>query len=619
MKKLALVFVALALCFVAPTAYDAIAGPKQKSFADEIGNVTVGEVSSTSKLRVPCITWGGDMVTFYANGTSLKTKSGSIFDGLGLDMQIVCTDDFHQQVRDYMSGKSPFLRGTYRMVRLASEVIGEDPRTQGVVLTQMSWSRGGDNLVVRENINSAADLKGKTVLLQRGGPHIGMLDDILSTAGLKWSDVKIVWTKDLSGTKDSPAEKFKKNKRYDAAFVITPDMLALTGGRDQVGSGAEGTVRGAKVLVSTAELSRSIADVYIVRKDFYDANTDLVHKFVAGYLKAAEEVTDLKAKYDKKQSAPKYKKLLKFAMKTYGSKTLPTEADADGLFTDCQLVGYAGNMAFFKDTSNKRGFDTFSSSSLAMAKSQGFIKAPKHDLLPSPVTWGKVSKLGKLKYTSGSMTGRFDSKKAQKEIEGLDKDEMDSRTIYSFTITFEPNQTDFTPSKYGKDFKKAALEAQKYGGAVIVIRGHSDPTMTLKTFVIAGMKKGIIKRSGTKGNYTYTYNGRQLDLTSTEDIVKLIESGAFDGLSDANPRELMTKGLNLSQKRAEAVRSALFSYAKSAKITVDKTQIRAQGVGIREPVNAKPKNRYEAAENQRVEFRIVRVSTEATKAGDFDF
>ena len=51
--------------------------------------------------------------------------------------------------------------------------------------------------------------------------------------------------------------------------VITPDMLALTGGLDSTGTGAEGTVEGAEVLVSTAQMSRSVADVLAVRKRLF--------------------------------------------------------------------------------------------------------------------------------------------------------------------------------------------------------------------------------------------------------------------------------------------------------------------------------------------------------------
>jgi ABC-type nitrate/sulfonate/bicarbonate transport system substrate-binding protein len=108
----------------------------------------------------------------------------------------------------------------------------------------------------------------------------------LKAAGLTWDDITIVWVKDLTGP-NGPAEKFRKGE-CDVACVVTPDMIGLCSGVDQVGSGAEGTVEGSHVVNSTATMSRSIADVYICRKDFFDANKDWVQKFVTGYLKATE-------------------------------------------------------------------------------------------------------------------------------------------------------------------------------------------------------------------------------------------------------------------------------------------------------------------------------------------
>ena len=95
-----------------------------------------------------------------------------------------------------MSGKSPFLRGTYRMMGMASEVIGRDPRTEGVVIKQLTWS-AGDHLVAREGLKTISDLKGKTIVLQQSGPHVGMLADVLEAANLTWNDVTIRWAKDL--------------------------------------------------------------------------------------------------------------------------------------------------------------------------------------------------------------------------------------------------------------------------------------------------------------------------------------------------------------------------------------------------------------------------------------
>ena len=52
-------------------------------------------------------------------------------------------------------------------------------------------------------------------------------------------------------------------------------------------------VKGAHVVISTAHMSRSIADVYACRKDYYD-NRAWIDKFTAGYLKACEELVAAK-------------------------------------------------------------------------------------------------------------------------------------------------------------------------------------------------------------------------------------------------------------------------------------------------------------------------------------
>src|SRR5208283_5108272 len=247
-------------------------GTAQEPFSTTVGKVTVGDVKKADVIEVPYITWGGDVATFIANGGKGETKPGTIFAKQGLKLNLVPGDDFVGQVKNYLEGKSPFLRGTTSMIGLASEVLGSDPRTKPVVFLQLTWS-AGDHVVSRENLKTLNDLKGKTIALQKGGPHVGMLDDILRTAKLDWKDIKVIWTDDVTGDK-GPAAAFKKNDKIDACFVISPDMAGLTGGLDSTGTGAEGTVKGAKVLVSTVQMSRSIADVYACRKDFYDANKE---------------------------------------------------------------------------------------------------------------------------------------------------------------------------------------------------------------------------------------------------------------------------------------------------------------------------------------------------------
>lgn len=589
---------------------------QEPRFADLVGPGTVGPVTQTGSLQVPFITWGGDMATFYANG-GLTTRPGTIFQKQGLNLKLVPADDFLQQVRDYRAGKTPFLRGTFHMIGLASEVIGSDPRTKGVAILQMTWS-AGDHLVAREHLRTLADLKGKTIALQQAGPHVGMLDDVLKSAQLTWSDVKVVWTKDLTASADAPAELFRKRNDVDACFAITPDMAGLCGGVTSTGTGAEGTVKGARVLVSTAQLSRSIADVYVCRRDFYDANKELITKLVAGYLKACEEIVELKKQYEASGS-PAYKALLQMTQDIYGKKTIPVLDDAHGLVTDCTFVGYPGNVAFFTEQGNLTGFEAFQKSALDLAVNRGFARE-RMGLFPSGFDYKSPLFLGYLTKTTLERSERFRAEAVRSEIEQLSAGgELDDRTIVSFTISFEPNQTEFSAVQYGAEFQRVVETAARFGNAVVAIRGHADPTKTLLDLVKAGMAKNVLKRVGTPGNYSYSLSGRPLDLGSTAELVKMIETGSFDGVPENNPRETMQAALNLSRSRAEAVLASIVEYAKGKGVALDKTQVQPVGVGIREPFVAKPANMDEAKKNMRVEFRVVRVAAEASKQADFDF
>ena len=594
----------------------------QESFVDAIGPVTVREVTSISPLVVPYITWGGESALFHANG-GLTTQAGTIMEKQGLNLKLVPGDNFQQQVKDYLSGKSPFLRGTFRMIAQASEAVGRDPGTKPVVFGQMTWS-AGDHFVGRANIRKISDLSGKKIAIQKGGPHVGMLYDMLKTARLSKTNVQIVWVDELTGA-NGPAERFRNDSSIAGCFVITPDMIGLTGGPDNAGTGAEGTVKGAHVVVSTATLSRSIADVYACRKDFYDTYKPLIERFFAGYLKGAEEVIALKKVYEKSGST-QYNKLLTTMQNIYGKDVLPTlEEDAHGLIADCTFVGQPGNIAFFNDPTNTiTGFEGFNKAGLDMAVNWGFAKQ-RYALLPSDLNFNSNTFKSLLATTVSAPTQlkqtRFKKETVRAEIESFNEDAiLDEKTLISFTIQFDANQNTFSATQYSSEFDRVVELASKYGNAAIAIKGHSDPSRTLSVLVRAGRSKGILKRTGTRGNYRYFMNGKPFTLENTAELIRLIENKAFDDGSDVeSPYQVMRAALKLSEQRGEAVKQAIITYARQKNARIDTDQIVPVGVGIKEPIIPKPTSPAEAAENRRVEFALIKVSAEAVTASDFDF
>ncbi|MBN1912541.1 MAG: hypothetical protein JW818_22665 [Pirellulales bacterium] len=610
----------LAILVLATAVVPALA---QQRFSDLVGPVAVRPVAKQAQVQVPFITWGGDVATFLANG-GLTTQPGTIFANQGLNIRLVQGDDFVAQVRNYMSGKTPFIRGTFRMLGQASEVLGSDPRTKPVIIMQLTWS-AGDHVVARAPLKTLNDLKSKTgkkikVALQQGGPHVGLLDDMLHSAQLKWADIDVVWVPDLTGPK-GPAERFRKDPTIDACCVISPDMIGLTGGLDAKGSGAEGTIRGAHVLVSTASASRSIADVYGVRSDWFEANRPWVEKFVAGYLQASDEIRAMRDGFEKSgKMTREYKQVLTMAQSIFGKDVLPTlEVDAHGLLLDCTYVRLPGNISFFQDKGNLNGFEPKLKAALDLAVGQGYAKV-RSGFVPANLDYRKLTTLPgiNLKYEEPSASGGGTIRAESLDI--FPGSELDERTIVSFTVKFPPNQTTFSPDQYGAEINRVIQSASTFGNAAVVIVGHSDPTKTLVDLVRAGQAKGILKRSGTRGNYKYYIQtgvgSKPLDLEQTDTVVKLIKSGAFDGVQPS-PRQTMQAALNLSLARAEAVKQGIIDYAKQQGKTLNITQVQPVGAGILEPLVSKPVNREQAETNMRVEFKVIRVPGEAIDNFDY--
>jgi outer membrane protein OmpA-like peptidoglycan-associated protein len=447
------------------------------------------------------------------------------------------------------------------------------------------------------------------------------VDDALAAARLTWDDVEVEWAADLTASDGSPAEKFRSDPSIAACCVISPDMIGLTGGLEQKGTGAEGTVKGAHVVVSTAQMNRSIVDVYQCRKDYFDANKAEVEKFVVGYLKATEELMVAKKAYsDGQGQSPVYVNALKLAQQIYGPEVLPTiEIDAHGLVLDANFVRIPGNEAFFNDPNNLVGFQAKQDSALALAVKLGY-STQKMGFEPANWDYKKISELVGVKYVAPV----YASGRIKAEVTDFG-DDLEDDTIFTFEIKFEPEQIDFPVATYAADFQRFAKASATFGNAAIIIEGHADPTLAIQQFFWAAKAKGLI--TGTNGSYRF--KGQPLDLTNTDAIVQAIQmenlagqqrrnrSGQIEEIPD--PKRTVAAALTLSKSRAEAVKAAIEDYAQQNNLSIDLSQALAHGVGVADPVNPKPSSMAEAKENMRVVFRVVRVAAEALSEDDFNF
>jgi len=518
--------------------------------------------------QVPIITWGGDIATVLANGNAKATSKTSIFGKLGLNLRLAREDVFAKQLEAYLSGRSPYLRGTLGMVNMATEAAGRDPRTKPIVIYQLTWSAGGDALVVKGNIKTTKDLRGKTLAVQAYGPHVDYLSKILADAGLTPKDVTIRWTSDLTGSAKSPAAALH-NPQVDGALVIIPDALALTSS-GTVGTGAEDSVKGARILLSTKTANRIIADVYAVRSDFFESNRADVEKFVLGLIQGEDALRKLVA--NKASRAGEFKDAMSAAARELLDSPQAI-SDTEGMYRDAEFPGVAGNAAFFGKADSPRSFAALNKEIQSAFSAIGLMAKAA----PIEHAAWDYRKLGAgADVAAAPEARRFDAEKvatmvARKQSQG----KLQEGELFSFEVFFKPNQDKFTADLYGDAFKRVAGLAATYGGAIITVEGHSDPMAYLRA-----------KRDGSP----------DVVLGRTQQSAK-----------------------NLSLSRAIAVRDSLIAYAKTQGVSLDPTQFAVVGHGITQPKTGicgsdpcPPKSEAEWQSNMRVEFRILQVEAEAS-------
>ena len=586
-----------------------------------------GDVLPGEPINLGYIFWGAEIPLFWGLG-GLQTHVGTIFAEYGLNFKLFPADDTAAQIAKYKSGETPFLRMTFPTINRYLAELCPTPNAdlcpeKAFVLTLSA----GDHLVCRDKITDIKQLKGATVSIQKAGPHESFLFDILRDVNLKMSDVTIVWANGISNDpkKDDPPNHLRDNAKVDCAFAVSPDMAALTGGLTSKGSGAEGSVKGAHVLVSTADRRKSIPDVYFVSHKFNTTNRDTVTKFAAAYTKSVEQVTALRHDYENKGSE-EMRALLAFAMgvNDVWKGGCPSETDTFGLLLDASFVGIAGNVEW-DDPANPTGHKYFSDLTNDLAAALG-VTTVRVDVPSAKIDWAHSVFNG---FASGNVkrTARFNAEAVQADIEKLNQTgAIGENTMLSFVAYFLENQVEFNEGQYGAQFDDVIKLAAKYTRAPIVIRGHTDTTLLVSMILKKGMATGLVKQAGTPGNFSYSIDGKPLDLANAKQVLALVHQPGIDDTRDdpdpsrraASPSRVAEAATALSRDRANQVRQSLIAYAAKKGAKLDESQITVVGAGASDPFIVKPRSPDEAAKNRRVEFSIVRVSAEAATASDYE-
>ncbi|MEM9426961.1 MAG: ABC transporter substrate-binding protein [Pseudomonadota bacterium] len=506
--------------------------------------------------NMPLIAWGADGVVAYANGASLENDGGSLGDA-GLPLSLSVVDSFEAQLKAYLACETPYLRGTLGMLAAAAPVTGSDPRTEQIVFFKHSFS-AGDGIVAGEGIARISDLSGKRVAIQANGPHVDFVGRILADGGLSFDDVEIVWVEDLTGDGDTPSAALADG-RAEAAAVILPDARFLTSG-GTVGTGAEGSVRGSTILISTQEAASVIGDYIAVRADYFDANRDDIARMVNILFQAEEEMRAFMAR----DGDPRQTQMAELMAGEFLGG-LPTE-EGVFLWQDAITDGWAGNAKHFSDPSEPRRFDVLLEEVNIALRGAGRLDAPANlDI----AEWDFSALAEGLTNLDDRQIAAFNPEAAAAAVQKLRRTgQLDANTKIDFEVYFEPDSTSFPIALYAQDFEEILRLASTYSGAIITVEGHSDPLHFLRR--------------------------------------------EQDGADNAELRAIRTSTQNLSMDRAIAVVDALTSYSSDLGVRMNRDQFTVDGVGISNPLHNPPATEAEWRENMRVVFRVLTVQAEAT-------
>ena len=113
-------------------------------------------------VNFPINVWIGWLPIVAANGGFAPNADSIFAKKYGFKVNLKLIDDPVVARDAFAAGDSHVLWGTLDMIVLFAPDLMKDSRSAPRVYQQVDWSSGGDGIVVRGNIASVADLKGKT-------------------------------------------------------------------------------------------------------------------------------------------------------------------------------------------------------------------------------------------------------------------------------------------------------------------------------------------------------------------------------------------------------------------------------------------------------------------------
>lgn len=441
--------------------------PREQRLPDPAG---VGAYAPLDKndntVRFAMNVWAGWGPIILANHGFQAGHVWKTADGKEFKLELVLIDDPVKMRDAYATGQVHIGWATLDMLPLLMNGFVDDqgkPRDARImprVFQQIDWSNGGDGIVVRKDIKTVADLRGKKLVLAQNSPSHYFALNMLVSGGVQPAEVDFVFTEDAF----QAALAFNSQKDIAGAVSWAPDIYNLA------------EVKTNSMLVTTAQANKLISDVWFARADFARDEPAIIESLVRGIFDAMGEL---------KQDGKK-KELAELMAKGYN---IPA-TDAFSMQGDAHSTNWAENYQFFLNQNNPTNFERVWNQSYYLYRRIGSIGHPTvaFDQVMDPSI---IEKLGKEeKYSSQKDEYRIQlTPKTISEIRNAEKEILTNTVV----VKFFPNTWDLykkvTRKVDGKDVEElydgsvdltldeVARLAGQFGAAHIIIEGHTDSSM----------------------------------------------------------------------------------------------------------------------------------------------
>ena len=409
----------------------------------------------------------------------------------------------------FASGDSHVLWGTLDMMVLFAPDLMKDSRSAPRIYQQVDWSTGGDGIVVRGNIASVADLKGKTIVYAQNSPSQYFINNLLLNAGIQPSAVKHKFT----ATAFEAAAAFVADKSIDACVSWAPDIYNIPE-----------KVKGTRILTTTAEANKLIADVWAVRADFAKDHPEIVKGLVAGIFEGMDRLKD----------ETQREKAYQWMAEGYGMQA----DDVRKMANDAHSTNFGENKAFFLNANDPANFERTWKNVNFVYRELGLIDTPTR--FDEVMDFSVIQDLDR----AGTFADQKDESRASFAPTSYKKVSAESPILtQTIRINFYPNSANvFEPQhdEAGKSvantlydpsvaatLEKVARLVGQYERAVVAVVGHTDSSMkgkgtrvedvkALSTDRAEAVKQALVKKYNFEPN-KFTVEGKGWDEPANAD------------------------------------------------------------------------------------------------------